>query len=138
MNLKGYIFSRPFFGERVPQNVQNIVLRDYCKKNNYQFNLSATEFAMPKSSFILSEILLELQKYDGLVFYSMFQVPEKKDSRIKFYNKIVTLKKSVHFVLENLICKDKNDFYNLEKIFQIKQQVFQSDQNKKKGGEGDY
>ena len=32
MILKGYIFSRPFFGERVPQNVQNIVLRDYCKK----------------------------------------------------------------------------------------------------------
>ena len=32
MKLKGYIFSRPFFGERVPQNVQNIILRDYCKK----------------------------------------------------------------------------------------------------------
>ena len=30
--LKGYIFSRPFMGEQVPQHVQNIVLRDYCKK----------------------------------------------------------------------------------------------------------
>ena len=32
MNFKGYIFSRPFFGERAPQHIQNIILRDYCKK----------------------------------------------------------------------------------------------------------
>ena len=31
-NLKGYIFSRPFMGERVPQSVQNMLLREYCKK----------------------------------------------------------------------------------------------------------
>ena len=34
MNMvRGYIFSRPFMGERVPQHVQNLVIRDYCEKN---------------------------------------------------------------------------------------------------------
>lgn len=37
MRLKGYIFSRPFLGERVPQHIQNIVIRDYCIKNNITF-----------------------------------------------------------------------------------------------------
>ena len=35
-NLKGYIFSRPFLGERVPQHIQNTILREYCKKKNIQ------------------------------------------------------------------------------------------------------
>jgi sporadic carbohydrate cluster protein (TIGR04323 family) len=50
MNVKGYIFSRPFFGERVPQHIQNIVLRDYCRRNNLKFLMSATEYAI-KNSF---------------------------------------------------------------------------------------
>ena len=32
LNVRGYIFSRSFFGERVPQHIQNIVIRDFCKK----------------------------------------------------------------------------------------------------------
>ena len=43
--LKGYIFSRPFFNERVPQHVQNIVNKDYCKSQGYSFLMSATEYA---------------------------------------------------------------------------------------------
>ena len=31
--VKGYNFSRSFMGERVPQHVQNIVIKDYCQKN---------------------------------------------------------------------------------------------------------
>ena len=33
-NIRGYIFSRPFMGERVPQSVQSLLIRDYCNKNN--------------------------------------------------------------------------------------------------------
>ena len=35
--LRGYIFSRPFMEERVPQHVQNIVIRDYCSKKDIQY-----------------------------------------------------------------------------------------------------
>ena len=62
MKLKGYIFSRPFFEERVPQNVQNIVLRDYCKKKKIEYLLSSTEYTMENSSFILTEIT---EKYNN-------------------------------------------------------------------------
>ena len=36
--LKGYIFSRSFMGERVPQHVQNIVLKVIVKKIITYFN----------------------------------------------------------------------------------------------------
>jgi sporadic carbohydrate cluster protein (TIGR04323 family) len=42
--FRGYIFSRPFMEERVPQHVQNIVIRDYCTKKGIQYLLSATPF----------------------------------------------------------------------------------------------
>ena len=45
-NLKGYIFSRKFYDERVPQHIQNLVLRNYCQVNKLHYLLSATEYAM--------------------------------------------------------------------------------------------
>ena len=47
--VRGYIFCRSFMGERAPQHVQNIVIRDYCKKNQLSYLLSATEYAMAVS-----------------------------------------------------------------------------------------
>ena len=40
-NLKGYIFSRKFYDERVPQHIQNLVLRNYCQMNKLNYLLSA-------------------------------------------------------------------------------------------------
>ena len=54
--VRGYIFSRPFMGERVPQHVQNLVIRDYCKKQELKYLLSATEYAMEGSHLILASI----------------------------------------------------------------------------------
>ena len=72
MKLKGYNFSRPFLGERAPQHVQNIVIRNYCEKNNHKFLLSSTEYAKEDSFYILQELISNLYDYDGLVFYSLF------------------------------------------------------------------
>jgi len=81
MRLKGYIFSRPFLGERVPQHIQNIVIRDYCAKNNITFLMSATEYAVEGSLYILSELINNLKNYDGIIFYSLFQLPIKKKEK---------------------------------------------------------
>ena len=43
--FRGYIFSRPFHDERVPQNVQNLVIREFVKKN-FDYLLSKAEYSM--------------------------------------------------------------------------------------------
>lgn len=120
MNLKGYIFSRPFFGERVPQHIQNIVLRDYCKRSNINFLMSATEYAIKNSSYILSELILNYQNFDGIIFYSLLQLPENKKIRHFLYNKTIKKNKQIHFAVENIVAKEKKDFEEIEKIFLIK------------------
>jgi len=120
MKLKGYIFSRPFLGERVPQHIQNIVIRDYCVKNNIILLMSATEYAVEESSYILSELMHNLKNYDGIIFYSVFQLPEKKEDRHKVYKSIINKKKKIHFVVENLSINKKNDCIKIEKVFLLK------------------
>ena len=132
MKLKGYIFSREFFGERVPQNVQNIVLRDYCKKNNYQFLLSGTEYTFKGSSYILSEILDNIKNYDGILFYSLYQLPEKLEKREKLYKRILAKKKQIHFCLENIIIKNKKICNYVEKIFLLKKSLSKNTIKKKR------
>tara|TARA_Y100000389_G_scaffold197731_1_gene232866 strand:- start:1539 stop:2594 length:1056 start_codon:yes stop_codon:yes gene_type:complete len=131
MKLKGYIFSRDFFGERVPQNVQNIVLRDYCKKNKHVFLLSGTEYTFKKSTYILYEILEKIDNYKGILFYSLYQLPENIRERKKLFKKILLKKKQIHFALEDIILKDKEDVEYVEKIFMLKKSTIKYDKNNK-------
>jgi sporadic carbohydrate cluster protein (TIGR04323 family) len=134
MKLKGYIFSRPFLGERVPQHIQNIVIRDYCVKNNITFLMSATEYAVKGSSLILSELMHNLKNYDGIIFYSLFQLPINKKDRHQVYNSIIESKKQLHFVVESLSVNNKDDFIKVEKIFLLKMQTLNIENLKKKLG----
>ncbi len=120
MKLKGYIFSRPSFGERVPQNVQNLVIRDYCEKKKFDFLLSSTEYTMKDSTLILFELVKNFKHYQGIVFYSILHLPINKKERYKLYRETHIKKKELHFSLENFRAKDKHSFYELEKIFSIK------------------
>ena len=49
-------------GERVPQHIQNIVIKDYCVNNNYNFLLSATEYSMKDSFFILNYLIKNMKE----------------------------------------------------------------------------
>ena len=122
-NLKGYIFSRKFYDERVPQHIQNLVLRNYCQVNKLNYLLSATEYAMKGSSLMLNKILNEIEEIDGLVFYSLFQLPQNKLERQKIYKIILNFKKEIHFAVEDMKIKSVNDIEDIEQIIQIKQNL---------------
>ena len=119
-NLKGYIFSRKFYDERVPQHIQNLVLRNYCQVNKLQYLLSATEYAMKESSLMLNKLIKELKDIDGLIFYSLFQLPENDTERQKIYRIVINLKKEIHFVVEDMKLKNKKDIKDIEQIILIK------------------
>ena len=120
MKLRGYIFSRPFLGERVPQHVQNLVIRDYCKKNQFQFLLSATEYAMPNSNIMLKQVISELDKINGIVAYSLFQLPINHEDRVIAIRSILEQKKEIHFACEDMRIQNNEDFEKIQNIWQIK------------------
>ena len=117
--VRGYIFSRPFMGERVPQHVQNLVIRDYCKKKGIQYLLSATEYAMAGSHLILQQIMDELPQLEGIVFYSLFLLPEQKKERDRVCKVILENKKTIFFAVEGLLMSNKIEHERIETLWQV-------------------
>jgi sporadic carbohydrate cluster protein (TIGR04323 family) len=118
--VRGYIFSRPFMGERVPQHVQNLVIRDYCKKQGLQYLLSATEYAMPNSHLILQQVLDELSELDGIIFYSLFLLPEDTTERDRVIQIILKKEKTIYFAVEGLRISNIPEYERIETIWQVK------------------
>ena len=118
--FRGYIFSRPFMGERVPQHVQNLVIRDYCKKQGLQYLLSATEYAMPNSHLILQQVLDELSELDGIIFYSLFLLPEDTTERDRVIQIILKKEKTIYFAVEGLRISNIAEYKRIEIIWQVK------------------
>ncbi|MDB4184380.1 sporadic carbohydrate cluster protein, LIC12192 family [Alphaproteobacteria bacterium] len=117
--FRGYIFSRSFLGERVPQNIQNLFIRDFCLRNNFTFLLSATEYAMKNSSLMLFKILNELKSIDGVIMFSLRQLPENERDRTFVLNKFIEKKKILYFALENKSLKNKKDLIMIEEILSV-------------------
>ena len=108
-------------GDRAPQHVQNLVIRDYCKKNNLLYLLSSTEYAMKNCHLMLEQVLEELKSIDGVVAYSLFQLPEDQKLRSKVYKKILKFKKEIHFSVEELKIVVPKDIEKIENIWLVRQ-----------------
>ena len=121
--FRGYIFSRPFMEERVPQHVQNIVIRDYCSKKGIHYLLSATEYAMENSTLILKQLINDLPSVDGIVAYSIFQMPEDDAERQGIFNKILSSNKEIHFAVEGLSLYDSESYSRIENIWQVRKTI---------------
>ena len=119
--VRGYIFSRPFMGERVPQHVQNLVLRDYCERNRLHYLLSATEYAIKDSHLILEQVLCELLDIDGIVAYSLFQLPEDAAQRKRIFSQVAELQKTMYFAVEGLQVRSHQDCERIETLWRIRQ-----------------
>jgi sporadic carbohydrate cluster protein (TIGR04323 family) len=119
-SVRGYIFSRPFMGERVPQHVQNLVIRDYCERNHLHYLLSATEYAMPDCHLILEQVLNELDDIDGLVTYSLFQLPEDTIRRRRIYSQMTSQRKSLHFAVEGFCASSQEECGRIEDLWQVR------------------
>jgi len=118
--VRGYIFSRPFSGERVPQHVQNLVIRDYCERNGLQFLLSATEYAMPGCHLMFEQVLGELAEISGLVAYSVFQLPEDSAHRKVVYEQILNQQKVLYFAVEGLRASTRQECERIEMLWRIR------------------
>jgi len=121
--IRGYMFSRDFMGERVPQHIQNQVIRNYCNDNNYEYLLSAVEYAMIDSQLILNQLLDQSKNIDGIGFYSLFQLPEDDQKRQKFLKKVIEKKKFICFCSENFILKKYLDIERINIIWLIKKKM---------------
>lgn len=108
-------------GERAPQHVQNIVIRDYCQRTGFQYALSATEYAMSGSSLMLAQLIENIQDVDGIVAYSLFQLPEDQKTREGLCKTVIQLGKELHFAVENIAASSETSLARIEILWRVKQ-----------------
>lgn len=123
---RGYIGSRPYQGQRTPQHVQNLVIRDYCQRNAFPYLLSATEYHMPGCFIMLEEVMSELPTLDGIVLYSLFMLPKNRCKRQDLIHRILDCGASLHGALENIAITNEDDCQRLENILGISRIVHQT------------
>ena len=119
--FRGYVASGRINGHFIPQHVQNIIIRDYANKNNLLYKLSSSEYIMENSTMILESLICELDKLEGIILYSMFQLPSDRIYRTNFYKKIIESKCTLHAAVENNMLIDDSDIVKWEEILILSQ-----------------
>ena len=119
LKVRGYVSSRKFLDNRVPQHVQNLVIRDYCSRKGLLFLLSAVEFSMRESFLTMEKVLSELSEVDGVVCYSLFQLPTQENRRNRIYSIVLEQKRTTHFAVESLMIEKEEDISRIENIWSV-------------------
>ena len=119
--VRGYIFSRPFEGERAPQHIQNLIIRNYCLNNNLEYLLSVSEYKFKDSYLMLNQVMGELNEIDGIIAYSIFQMPGNVLNRLKVMKEILKKHKYFYFALEDFKVSNESDLKKFEEIWNVKQ-----------------
>lgn len=117
--FRGYIASRPIGGNRIPQHVQNLVIRDYANRNGLGYLLSAAEFSIPESIIVLNDVLAELDVLEGIICYSIHMLPGDSTRRQAIISRILDAGCSLHAAVENIVIDDGTSAVSLESIFAV-------------------
>ncbi len=115
---RGYVFSRPVDDHRVPQHIQNLVIRDYAARRKLHYLLSATEYAMPDCYLILEQVLTDLAAVDGVILYTMFMLPPAAPDRARVYRQVLDAGCSLHCAVEGFVLGDETDVERWENVLQ--------------------
>ena len=60
-----------------------------------------------------------LDQLDGIVLYSMFQMPEDTDTRWRIYDQFLEKQKTMHFAVESQSLSCRRDLERLEDIWSV-------------------
>ena len=111
----GYINLKNLNGVLYPSSIQNIMMKDYIQNVlKGIFYLSPTELLQAKFPITLKTLVGKETKVDGIVMLSSFYLPEDYFVRKQIYKEITKMKKSVHFILDELILKSNKDIDKIE------------------------
>ena len=112
MNLaRGYIASGEFNGHRIPQHIQNQIVRSYCDTNNLEFVLSRAEYWINGSTDCQLWAALK-EGFKHIVFYSIWQLPKRESVRREVYQYCTKNKITLHFAVEQMRSDANNEVFS--------------------------
>ncbi len=118
-NIKGYISSNLINNNLISQKIQNLVIRKYCDDKNLMYTLSNAEYIHDESFIGLNEIIDSIDKYYGIVAYSIHQLPKDNSLRLKLLKKVLKKKKFIAFATEDISVADNDTLNYLELLLNL-------------------
>ena len=111
----GYINLKNLNGVLYPSSIQNIMMKEYIqKKLKGIFYLSPTEVLQAKFPITLKTLVSKETKVHGIVMLSSFYLPSNYIVRKKIYEDTFKMKKSLHFILDELTLEKNDDIDKIE------------------------
>ena len=116
---RGYISSREFSGNWVPQHIQNTIIRGFCNNNNFHYLLSAAEYAVADCYMVLDEMAQESSRLDGIVLYSLYQLPQNESRRLGLCELILKNGCSIFSSVENIKITNLDELHNANMVLNL-------------------
>jgi sporadic carbohydrate cluster protein (TIGR04323 family) len=111
----GYINLKPLNGIIYPSSIQNILMKNFIENNlGGIFYLSPTEVLQAKFSVTLETLISKETKVSGIVMLSTFLLPKSFKERKSMYKKLLTSKKKMYFIFDELALENKKDIRKIE------------------------
>ena len=98
---RGYIASGPFKNNRVPQHIQNQIIKLYCDLHCLIFVLSRAEYWIDGSTDCQLWAALK-EGFKHIVFFSLWQLPLDEEEREAVYKHCWANKITLHFATERI------------------------------------
>lgn len=111
----GYINLKNLNGVLYPSSIQNIIMKEHIQNElNGIFYLSPTEVLQAKFPITLKTLVSKETKVHGIVMLSSFYLPSNYNIRKNIYTDILKVKKSFHFILDELKLEKYEDIEKIE------------------------
>ena len=115
---RGYIASGEFNGNRIPQHLQNQIVKSYCDANGLEFILSRAEYWINGGTQCQLWAALK-EGFKNIVFFSLWQLPSVKKDREKVYEYCNYHHIVLHFATEGMhVNCDGSSLADLEMLIQ--------------------
>ena len=115
---RGYIASGEFNGNRMPQHLQNQIVKSYCDANGLEFVLSRAEYWINGGTQCQLWAALN-EGFKNIVFFSLWQLPNDNKDREKVYEYCAHNHIVLHFATERMhVNPDKTSYADLEILIQ--------------------
>ena len=79
---------------------------------------------MENCYLMLKSVLKNISSIDGIVFYSIFMLPNLKKDRLSIFKSVLKKKKIIRFALEEIELKNYSNIKDIENLYLIKKNYY--------------
>ena len=118
LEARGYIASGPFRGIRVPQHIQNQIVKTYAEKRGYSFVLSRAEYSFKKEAY--SQLRSALRDgYEIVVLFSLWLLPRDAGLRRELIREALGKGLELHFACEEEFIVTPKDASRIDGVLEL-------------------